>query len=117
MREDDVRDDLSTRGIERQSRRMSRGIGSEKERLAQALRDGDTKTFTEAAHAAQPRPEQDIEILRTKAWRLCEAIADKAAADGLYASGHVGWKEQMDAEATFVAALKDLRTACDGRHR
>ena len=45
-------DDLSTRGIERQRRRMTKDLGSEKERLAQALRDGDTETFTEAIRTA-----------------------------------------------------------------
>ena len=53
---DSQRDDLSTRGIERQRRRMTSDMG-EKERLAQALRDGDTETFIEAAHEAQRRPE------------------------------------------------------------
>lgn len=61
--------------------------------------------------------EQNVDVLRTKAWRLCEAIAQKSAADGLAVSGHVGWKEQMDADDEFMAALKELRTACDGRPR
>lgn len=59
----------------------------------------------------------DIEELRAIAWRLCEAIGNKAAADGLYASGHVGWKEQMDADDEHLAALKALRTAVDGKPR
>lgn len=66
---------------------------------------------------SEPLSKPDIEVLRTKAWRLCEAVAQKSATDGLYASGHVGWKEQMAAEDEFMAALKELRTACDGRPR
>ena len=45
-------DDLSTRGIARQRRRMTSDMGSEKERLAEALRDGDTETFIEAVRRA-----------------------------------------------------------------
>lgn len=55
--------------------------------------------------------------IRAAANRLCEAIAQQSAANGLHQSGLVGWKEVMDAEEEFDAALKACRTALDGRPR
>jgi hypothetical protein len=52
------------------------------------------------------------------ALRLTEAIANKAAIDGLVESGHSrDWKAQMDADDEYLAALMALRTAIDGRPR
>lgn len=66
----------------------------------------------------QPQPERDIEVLRAAAWRLCEAIADKSAIDGLTASGHItDWREAAKADDEYSFALRALRTACDGRPR
>lgn len=62
-------------------------------------------------------PSPDAPGLRDAAQRLVDASANKAAVDGLYASGHVGWKEQMDADDAFLCALQDTRTALDGRER
>jgi hypothetical protein len=46
-------DDLSTRGIARIGRRMTSDMG-EKDRLAQALREGDTETFVAAIRRSNP---------------------------------------------------------------
>jgi hypothetical protein len=58
-----------------------------------------------------------IKMLTVAGERLSEAIGQHAAVNGLYASRHVGWKDQMDAETEYLAALQALRTALDGRPR
>ena len=87
-------------------------VENAEDRMRQAAADRQS-----AETALSAGPEQDIEKLRAAAWRLTEAIANKSAADGLAASGHIGWKEQMDADDEFMGALKALRTAVDGRPR
>jgi hypothetical protein len=54
--------DFSTRGIERMRRRMTSDLG-EKERLAQALRDGDMGTFTETIRNTNKAAMPEIVVL------------------------------------------------------
>lgn len=56
--------------------------------------------------------------LREAAQRLCDAIADEAAVNGLARAGmSPGWKAEMDAADATLCALQDTRTALDGRER
>ena len=59
----------------------------------------------------------ELNELRAAGQRLSDAIADKAAVDGIAARGGAGWKEQMDADKEYIDALQALRTAIDGRPR
>lgn len=58
------------------------------------------------------------EGLHQIAQRLVDAIATKAATDGLRRDGYSqGWKAEMDADDAELCALQDMRTALDGRDR
>ena len=72
-------DDLSTRGIERQRRSMVNA--AEKERLAQALRDGDTETFTRAIRAAN-KPTAPTPREARCDWRLSQRCQHVLGHDG-----------------------------------
>lgn len=57
-------------------------------------------------------------VLRAAAERLSEAIAQKSAVEGLYASGiRDDWRERMAVDDEFLSALMAMRTALDGKPR
>lgn len=85
---------------------------------------GDTRLTTAPAIADYllARPEVvaalSADPLRAAATRLCAAIADKAAIEGLIGDGiSIAWQRQMDVDSEYITALKATRTALDGRPR